>query len=480
LQNVQNSLKDKDELLEQIINNLSGYAVYMLDKKGNIKSWNAGAQSLLGFTTEEVIGKHFSIFYPPEQTNHKPQQALQTATDTGKFEEESLRLKKDGGLFWASVVLTSIRGKRGALKGFVKIIRDITSQKDLEISLRFRDQILADMAEGVSIIRLSDSKIIYANSAFATMFGYERNELIGQNVAILNENGKLWFDPLRKSITQTLKTQHTWTGEVGNRKKDGTVFISQVTVSPISYYTVGNCWINVHQDITTKKELEWQKDAFIGLASHELKTPLTALSAYAQLLEKRLGKDLTNQQYVKNITHQTNRLLSLVDDLLNVSRIDSGKLDLHLKPLNLNALTTKIVDDFNQTTTSHRFLLQSSLDQKVLADKNRIEQVIINVLTNAVKYSPHADKVAVKLSADQTSAIVAIQDFGAGISQNDQQHLFERFYRTRDKQDGNISGFGLGLYIARQIVTEHGGQMWVKSQKGKGSTFYFTLPLYKS
>lgn len=237
--------------------------------------------------------------------------------------------------------------------------------------------------------------------------------------------------------------------------------------------------LEVSKNLAVREKLEKQKDEFIGIASHELKTPITTMKAYTQILEKRLAQkgDKTDRQLIRNIDEQANRLTTLVDDLLNVSKLESGTVTFHKKPFNLNNLITKVIGDMQLSTNNHKIIKEGKIADKVTGDEGRIEQVLTNLLTNAVKYSPYADKVIVKVSKNRNEALVSVQDFGVGISKKDQSRVFDRFYRTDDKAGNGISGFGLGLYIASEIIKRHKGKIWVESRKGIGSTFCFTLPI---
>ena len=182
---------------------------------------------------------------------------------------------------------------------------------------------------------------------------------------------------------------------------------------------------------------------------------------------------------MQNINKQTDRLTSLINDLLNTSKIQAGKLLLEKKAFNLSELVAKTVVDFQYVTETHQIIKEGEMKEQVFGDQSRIEQVLANLITNAVKYSPKADKVIVRVRTDKKNAIVSVQDFGFGIEKRDQAKVFERFYRTNDKEEMSVAGFGLGLYISAEIIKGHHGKIWVESAKGKGSTFYFTLPLKK-
>jgi signal transduction histidine kinase len=224
--------------------------------------------------------------------------------------------------------------------------------------------------------------------------------------------------------------------------------------------------------------LDKQKDAFLGMASHELKTPITSIKAFTQVLLKRVEKaNLTDYVYIlKNVNTQTDRITQLINDLLNVSHIESGKLVLQKSKFDLDQLVNKTIADIQVTTETHMIIKKGKVSGLIYGDENRIEQVLSNLLTNAIKYSPSAKEIIVTLSENKKETSITVQDFGQGIALSDQKKIFERFYRTRENEEKNISGFGLGLYISSEIIRRHKGKIWVTSSLGKGSTFGFTIP----
>lgn len=229
------------------------------------------------------------------------------------------------------------------------------------------------------------------------------------------------------------------------------------------------------------KSLDKQKDAFLGMASHELKTPITSIKAFTQVLIKRAEKEnLTKYAYIlKNINMQTDRITQLINDLLNVSHIESGKLILKRTNVNLEELLEKVIADVQVTTDTHEIVKKGPSKTTIYADENRIEQVVLNLLTNAIKYSPNANKIVISVEEAEKNVTVSVEDFGQGIPLRDQKKIFERFYRTKEHEEKNISGFGLGLFIASEIIKRHKGKIWVTSTLNKGSIFSFTLPLAK-
>ncbi|UJS17049.1 MAG: ATP-binding protein [Candidatus Jettenia sp.] len=240
------------------------------------------------------------------------------------------------------------------------------------------------------------------------------------------------------------------------------------------------------EDITERKKaeeeqrrLERQKDEFIGIASHELKTPVTSIKAYAQILQHRFQKagDMKSAGMVGKMDAQIDKLTSLIGDLLDITKIEGGKLQFHEELFDFNELIGEIAEEMQRTTTQHTLVQQLAKAKTIAGDRGRIGQVITNFLSNAIKYSPHADTIIIKTKTDKERVTLYVQDFGCGISKEDQEKVFERFYRVVTSGPESHAGIGLGLYIASEIIKHHNGKIWVESEKGKGSTFCFSLPL---
>ncbi len=239
-------------------------------------------------------------------------------------------------------------------------------------------------------------------------------------------------------------------------------------------------------DITELKSLEQRKDDFIKMASHELKTPITSINGYVQLLlniyqDAESGMVRTAGNTIKSslatIAKQVTKLARLVSELLDLTRIESGKLELHCTRFKLSELVEEVVQDIRYTTTKHAIIVESNYEGKISGDKERIGQVLINLLTNAIKYSPEADSVEVYVDGSNGVASVRIKDYGIGIERKDFKRIFERFYRVEGKTEQTYPGFGIGLFIAGEIIQRHNGSIEVASEKGKGSEFTIKLPV---
>lgn len=234
--------------------------------------------------------------------------------------------------------------------------------------------------------------------------------------------------------------------------------------------------VHVYNNLMTQvRESQHKKDEFIGIASHELKTPLTSIKGYLDLLNMMEDKE-PNKQFVQQGLASVNKLERLIKDLLDVSKIQSGQLQLNINRFNIDELINETIGGFQMVAGSHAIIKESNLEGEfVEADRQRIEQVLINLLSNAIKYSPNEDKVIVQGKREPGQLKIRVRDFGIGIPPEETGDIFERFYRTKDSSM-HISGFGLGLYICRDIISRHGGKIWVENEP-QGSSFYFTLPV---
>jgi signal transduction histidine kinase len=220
------------------------------------------------------------------------------------------------------------------------------------------------------------------------------------------------------------------------------------------------------------------EEEFLSIASHELKTPITAIKLFIEVLQDsdESTSGFQKENILNRMQMQVGRLTKLVQELLDASSIKSGNLLLHLEEASINEMVDEIVNDLRSTITSHTFNIHTTANIKVKCDKYRIEQVINNLLTNAVKYSDTASAINIFIEDCESNVQVSVQDFGNGIPSELMPRIFDRFFRAHGKNKGMLSSVGLGLYISKDIIQKHGGKIWAESVPGKGSTFHFTLP----
>ena len=263
-------------------------------------------------------------------------------------------------------------------------------------------------------------------------------------------------------------------------RKDGSQFDADVSMAPLNQGQDGKLQgfvIGLH-DISLFKEVERMKDDFLSTAAHELRTPLTSVQGFSEILLTRELPEDRQKTYLDTINKQSTQLAQIIDDLLDISRLEAGKgLDLNPEPVDMTVLVTEALQPFVDTSPSHRFVLEGLAESPpVQGDPFRLGQVVRNLLSNAVKYSPDGGLVVVRAETEGDYLAISVEDKGLGMTPEQQAHLFERFYRA-DAVNRSIGGTGLGLTICKLIVDGHGGQMRVVSEYGMGSTFTFTVPL---
>lgn len=364
-----------------------------------------------------------------------------------------------------------------------KVEDDLRASED-----RFR-AIFEQAAVGISQVRL-DGQILQVNQRFCDIVGYTRDELVEHTFQDITCREDL--APDLACMRQLLDGEiPTYSMEKRYVHKDGSPVWVHLTVSLVRS-RIRQSWrrntqlgepqyfISVIEDIHARKQLEHQKDEFLGIASHELKTPLTTLKMLAQLTRRRLEREgLLGVDHGARMERAIARMERLVNDLLDVSRIESGRLALHMEPCDLVDVCRMAAEEQMAVTEREISLLLPEDAVQVIADPDRIDQVLANLLSNALKYSARDRAVTLSLHRNKSEAVISVRDEGAGIPEELLPHLFDRFYRVPgvQVQSGSGVGLGLGLYISKEIVERHGGHIWVTAGIGSGSKFSFSLPL---
>ncbi|MDE2026346.1 MAG: PAS domain S-box protein, partial [Patescibacteria group bacterium] len=386
------------------------------------------------------------------------------------------RLTKNKKIVDVSISISPIRDNSGKLIGALKIARDITE------STKIRNQLahLASLVEssGDSIWSIDKSgKIVSWNKGAEELYDYEAKEVLGKT-----PDSVIAPDYLEEFYEFAHKL---WNGETVENydsariRKDGSRVEVSVSMSPVKNNHGETEGISiVARNITERKKLEQRKDDFIALASHELKTPVTSLKMFTQVMESRFKKtgDLASARYMESMDNQINKLTEIVNGLLDVSRVSQGKLTYKNEPFSIKELVQETIESMQMITNTHRIEISGDTNKYIIGDKDRIEQVLINLINNAIKYSPKARKVIVELKNQNGGVLVSVTDFGMGIPKRDESKVFDRFFQADTPLVKTYPGLGLGLYISKEIVNRHGGKLWVKSTEGKGSIFYVLLP----
>jgi PAS domain S-box-containing protein len=375
-------------------------------------------------------------------------------------------------------VYEPLKNVKGERTGIVAHGYDVTDQvlarqkvEESEARLRF----MADSMPQQVWTATPDGALDYVNQYAVNYFNKSAEEIVGEgwqkviHPEDLPECIQLW--------TESLTTGKPYQVLFRLRKSDDTYRWHLGRALALTDENKVLKWFGTNTDIDEQKNLERQKDDFIGIVSHELRTPVTSIKAFTQVLQKRFARagDEKSTVLLGKMNAQINKLASLIGDLLDVTKIEGGKLQLNEDSFSFDELVDEVVEQIQRTTDKHTIEKQGSTEKIVYGDKDRIEQVIINFLTNAIKYSPESDKIIVKSSSEKDHVTLCVQDFGIGIPGERQQQVFERFYRVSGNE--TIPGIGLGLYISAEIIKRQRGTIWVESEQGKGSTFCFSLPV---
>jgi signal transduction histidine kinase len=355
-----------------------------------------------------------------------------------------------------------------------ELLLEIEERKKAQSDSQLKAQQLVSVLESLpqlAFTLLGDGTLAYTNSLWRE---YARTE------SGLPETHP--DDPdVQTILKEMIQRQDVVETELRIRRHDSNTFrYFLLRTSPVREMDRVVLWVGTFTDIDEQKMVSKKKDEFISVASHELKTPLTSLKAYIQLLERVTKNDPQLSPYITKSLSQIQKLDRLIVDLLDVSQIESGSLRLHLGNFDIDRMVTNAVELIRQTFPDYEFIRQGNLSVMVHGDEGRLEQVVLNFLSNAVKYSPGNKKVLVDIRmVDDREVKISIQDFGIGISKDEQEKVFDKFYRSMESSR-NFQGLGLGLYICADILRRHKAHYGVESEIGKGTTFYFSLPVIKS
>jgi PAS domain S-box-containing protein len=342
---------------------------------------------------------------------------------------------------------------------------------------------MENVADIITILD-KDGTILYQSPAIQRILGWEPQERIGQNVFYMDllvhpedrQKKQHFFIEVFQSSGETIISIFRM------RHKDGSYrFIEASGRNLLGDPDIGSL-IATYRDVTEREELEMRKDEFIGMASHELKTPVTSLKVFAQVLKMELeahGIRETAQDLVE-MERQIEVLDRLIGDLLDVSRIRAGKLDYYQERFALDPFVQRVVATLQRISQHHAIILIGESGKSVAGDQDRLEQVLINLVSNAIRYAPAATPIEVQITARHDEVILSVQDYGPGIPEAYQQKIFERFYRPPQSDGQKAPGLGIGLYIANEIVQRHGGRLWVESRESEGARFSFSLPILNS
>ena len=487
----EHSLEARFELL---VESVIDYGIFILDTGGHVVSWNAGAQKLKGYAADEIIGKHFSIFYPPDLVaTGWPEEELRRAAQFGRLEDEGWRVRKDGSRFWANVTITPIYGHDAKLTGFAKVTRDLSERRAHEEQLRDSEERLRLLIENVrdyAIFMLDENGIVRSwNAGARAINGYEAHEIIGRPLSIFYtpqdcEEGK------PEAELEAAKLFGRVENEGWRVRKDGSVFWVNAVVTAIRSpdgKLLG--YAKVTRDMTERRRLEELErssrriNEFLAMLAHELRNPLAPIrnAVTVMQLEALPTPALRNCRDI--IDRQLTHVTRLVDDLLDIGRLTTGKVKLRLETVRVAEVINRSIEATRPVIEARHHQLSvevSAQPMYVTADPTRLSQILQNLLVNAAKYTPDGGRISISAESVANFAMISVTDDGRGIAAHEIDTIFELF-RQVHTDTPNESGLGIGLTLARSLAEMHGGTLEARSPgPGQGSTFTLRLATVES
>ncbi len=495
--------RETPEIHRLLIESVRDYAIFALDRTGHILTWNPGAERFNGWTADEIIGTHFSVFYPPEDiAAGKPERELREAARRGSVEDEGWRIRKDGTRFWANVVITALRDDRGNLMGFAKVTRDLTDRRAAEEDLRESEErfrLLVQSVRDYAIFMLDpDGCVATWNEGAQRIKGYTANEIIGRHFSIFYPQEAVetrfpWYELEVATATGRFEDEG-W-----RVRKDGSLFWASVVITALFNHRgelVG--FAKVTRDLTERRKAQERaladarrvaemeaanraKSEFLTTLSHELRTPLNAIGGYADLLVLEVpgGLNETQRQYLERIKTSQQHLLALVNDLLNLSRLEAGTLEYDLGPVPVLRLLVDLEAMILPQARTKGITFEVANcppDATVWADAARTQQILLNLLSNAVKFTPEGGRISLACSIGKEQVGISVLDTGPGIPEDKLESIFEPFVQLGRSLTNTREGLGLGLAISRDLAHAMSGDLKVSSRVGEGSTFTLILP----
>ncbi|WP_374951475.1 PAS domain-containing protein [Mucilaginibacter sp.] len=480
------ALIDSEHLLQNITS-ASPTALWMSDAQGMITYANKTWQDWTGQTPQETLGTGWLACIMEEDLEHAAKKFLHDLGRRIPYRVEFRLRGKDGGIRWCIATGNPQYNTDGSFAGYVGACTDVTETTRIDMELQLKNRELNDQINQFEFVTdfmpvqlwtaTVNGDLDYVNQRTVEFFGLPANEIASPK----------WLDNIHPDDRQgcadawaaAISSGNIYQFEFRLRDKHGNYKWHLTRALPFVNDGVIIKWFGTNTDIDEQKQLQRQKDDFLGIASHELKTPVTSIKAYAQVLGAMLSKEGEEKKaaMVEKMDAQLNRLTNLIGDLLDVTKINSGRIQFNKSWFDFNTAVQENVQDLQHTTNKHILVMDFKETGRIYSDKDRIGQVITNLVTNAIKYSPHTNRIIISTEKEGNEVTVCVQDFGIGIPDDKKEKVFEQFYRVSGSKQHTFPGLGLGLYISNEIIRREGGKMWVNSVEGKGSTFCFTLPV---
>jgi PAS domain S-box-containing protein len=488
---------DSEERFRLLVESVSDYAIFMLDPNGYVQTWNVGAERIKGYQASEIIGKHFSTFYPPEDVAAgKTEFELEIAARTGRFEEEGWRLRKDGARIWANVTITAMHGPGGKLIGFAKVTRDLTERRRTEEEAR-RFRILVESVKDYAIFILDpEGHVLTWNLGAARIKGYRASEIIGKHFSIFYPPEEVAAGKTDLELEVAARIGR-FEDEGWRVRKDGSRLWANVVITALrnSDGTLLG-FAKFTRDLTERRAAEETQRAlaaerakleeksrvqefqerFLAILGHDLRNPLASIDMGASIL-RQLSKEPATIRILDRMHSSSRRMSRMIEQILDLTRARlAGGLQLDPKPMDLREVITHIVEELRAIHPSRTIVLRCGPLLGVW-DPDRLEQVFSNLVGNALLHGDPARPVSIDGRNDGRFVSIAVHNEGTPIPDDVQPTIFSPFRRgERDSRTSKTAGLGLGLYISREVTIAHGGGIELRSSTSEGTTFRVTLP----
>ena len=479
-------------LYQLVVEQTRDYAVFVLDRKGHIMSWNVGAERIKGYSAHEIIGRHFSTFYTRDAVDSGwPEQELKAAVAEGRFEDEGWRMRKDGSRFWANVVITSLRDEHGKLLGFSKITRDLSERRAHEEAVRQSEERFRLLVEGVTdyaVFMLDPQGLVSSwNAGAERIKGYRREDILGRHFSRFYspedvEAGKPWEE------MAIARREGRAEAEGWRVKKDGTRFWARGVLNAL-HDAEGRLrgYAKVTQDLTHRRHIQDLEKAaqnvneFLAMLAHELRNPLAPIRSAVEVMARMPPGDPRYEELRGTIERQSAQISRIVEDMMDISRVTRGALGMQRGPVALAEVARAALETVQPAleTAQHRLQLELPVEPvAVQGDFHRLTQVATNLLSNAVRYTPPGGEIALRLRAEGSQAVLTVSDNGRGIEPQLLGRVFDMFVQGRSPLQRVGGGLGVGLALARRIAEMHDGILEARSEgENRGAEFTLRLPL---
>ncbi|MFA5328282.1 MAG: PAS domain S-box protein [Prolixibacteraceae bacterium] len=467
-------------------------SIIITDTVGNIEYVNSKFTEITGYTFDEIKGRNSRIFQSGYTSAKEYARLWQTITANEEYHGEILNRKRNGDLHWESVQISPIRDEDGKIVNFLAIKVDITDRKksDLEI---LKLSVAIEQNPASVIITNTDGIIEYVNRKFVAVSGYPKEELIGKVIRILKPDHTP--DEIYIDIWNNLFAGKEWRGEHQNRTKSREKYWESVLISPIKSAEgkITN-FIILSEDISERKQMEIDlvhakeraeesdrlKSAFLANMSHEIRTPLNSILGFSDLLTSHELDNESRKEFVNLINSSGNNLLNIINDILDISKIEAGQITLNYIEFSPQSLISKIQREYLIKAVAKGIELRTSIknpdqDYIIFSDEMRIKQVLINFIGNALKFT-NSGYIEIGVKLENNTVQFHVKDTGIGIPNEFHHKIFDRFRQVETAHTRKYGGNGLGLAITKNLVELLGGKIWVESKPGSGSTFFFALP----